>query len=149
MGTLRSYTVGQEIPPLEKQIAQERINLFEASGAHAGPSIFTDRETARKTIGMEGTVASGRVSLSFAVEALRRFFGEDVYNRTGMVDLRFLRPVRDGDSVTVSGKIIGVTREANGQRVTVEVAIQNQNGLTTAAGMGAAIVPVGFLSPSE
>lgn len=149
MGAVERYEVGQEVPPLKKQITQERINAFEASGANEGPSIFTDPETAKKLLGMTRPVASGRMSLSFAVETLRRFFGEDTFNRTGTVDLRFLRPVRDGDTVTMSGKVSGTSPEPNGQRVSVDLAIQNQNGETTAAGKGSAVVPSGLLPSKE
>ena len=146
MGRLdRSYQVGDDIPPLTKSMTQEAINLFEGSAGQSGPSQFTDEETARETLGTEGTVASGRMSLTFAIEMLRRFFGSDVFNRTGSVDLRFLRPVRPGDTITFTGKITAVTREANGSRVSVDIMVQNQNGNTTGAGSGSAVVPNAYL----
>jgi acyl dehydratase len=147
MGTLADFAVGQEVPPVRKKIAQERITLFERSGGYAAPTIHTDAEAAKKTTGLASLMASGRMSLSFATECMRRYFGEDVYNRSGMVDLRFLRPVRDGDTVTVTGKVSSIVDESNGRRVTIELSIQNQNGDTTAAGKGAAVVPSGFFPP--
>jgi acyl dehydratase len=141
-----TFTVGLAIVPLQKQIAQERIQAFELSGGKTTPSFFTDAEVAKKTLGLSSPMASGRMSLSFAVECLRRLFGNEVYNRSGMVDLRNLRPVRAGDTITVSGKIVSITHEANGQCVKVDISIQNQNGETTAAGFGAAIVPTGYMS---
>jgi acyl dehydratase len=149
MGNVMRFEVGMEVPPLTKTLAQDQINLFEASGAHEGPSIFTDQETAQKTLGTGRTVASGRMTLSFAVEALRRFFGERIYNHTGMADLRFIRPTRAGDTVTVRGRVSGITPEASGSRITVELTVQNGNGDTTAAGVGTAIVPAGLLPPAE
>ena len=146
MGRLeRNYQIGDDIPPLAKSMTQEAINLFEGSAGQSGPSQFTDEETARETLGTEGTVASGRMSLTFAIEMLRRFFGSDVFNRTGSVDLRFLRPVRPGDTITFTGKITAVTREANGSRVSVDIMVQNQNGNTTGAGSGSAVVPNAYL----
>jgi acyl dehydratase len=91
-----SYKVGDELPPLAKTMTQEAINAFEKSGGAKGPSQFTDLETARSTLGTGSTVASGRMSLTFTIEMLRRYFGADVYNAGGMVDMRFLRPVRPG-----------------------------------------------------
>jgi acyl dehydratase len=149
MGTVMRFEMGMEVPSLSKTLTQEHINLFEASGAHEGPSIFTDPETAQKTLGMGRPVASGRMTLSFAVETLRRFFGGRIYDHTGMVDLRFLRPTRAGDTVTVRGKVSGVTPEANGSRIAVELTVQNGNGETTAVGSGSAIVPAGLLPPAE
>ena len=148
-GLTRSYKVGDDLTPLVKEMTQEAINLFEGSAGDLGPSQFTDEETARETLGTEGTVASGRMSLSFAIELLRRYFGSEVFNHTGTVDLRFLRPVRPGDSITFTGKIIGVTREVNGSRVSVEIKAENQRGDTTGVGQGSAVVPNAYLPPDE
>jgi acyl dehydratase len=149
MAIARSYKVGEQIPPLTKNMTQDAINRFEKSGGATGPSQFTDLDTARNTLGTTSTVASGRMSLTFATELLRRYFGADVYNGRGMVDLRFLRPVRPGDSVTFSGKVTGVVKEANGCRVSVEVNASNQKGDVTAAGTGACVVPSGYLPAEE
>jgi 3-hydroxybutyryl-CoA dehydratase len=149
MAMTRTFEVGDGIPPLTKTMTQEAINLFEKSGGATGPSQFTDAETARHTLGTGSTVASGRMSLTFAIELLRRYFGPEIYNRGGTVDLRFLRPVRPGDSITFTGKVTGLTREANGQRVAVEVSATNQKGDTTAAGSGSCLVPSGYFPPEE
>ena len=150
MGRLnRNYAIGDEVTPLVKAMTQEAINLFEGSSGDSGPSQFTDEETARETLGTEGTVASGRMSLSFSIEMLRRYFGSDVFNHAGTVDLRFLRPVRPGDTITFSGKIIGLDREANGSRVSVEIKAENQRGDTTAVGQGSAVVPNAYLPQDE
>jgi acyl dehydratase len=144
----RTFTVGDELPPLTKTMTQEAINLFEKSGGAKGPSQFTDLESARNTLGTSSTVASGRMSLTFATELLRRYFSPEFYNRKGSVDLRFLRPVRPGDSVTFRGKVTAVAKEPDGYRIAVEVSATNQKGDTTAAGTGACIVP-SILMPAE
>lgn len=149
MAIERSYKVGDQLPPLTKNMTQEAINAFEKSGGAKGPSQFTDLETAKNTLGTASTVASGRMSLTFATELLRRYFGADVYNGGGMVDLRFLRPVRPGDAVTFTGKITGTAKEADGTRISVEVSATNQKGAVTAAGTGACIVPSGYLPAEE
>lgn len=149
MAIVRNYTVGDALPPLTKHMTQDAINAFEKSGGATGPSQFTDLETARSTLGTASTVASGRMSLTFATELLRRYFGADVYNGGGMVDLRFLRPVRPGDAVTFTGKVTTTAKEADGTRVSVEVSATNQKGAVTAAGMGACIVPSGYLPADD
>jgi acyl dehydratase len=144
---VRSYEGGDEIEPLVKEMSQEAINLFEGSAGNTGPSQFTDVNAARETLGTEGTVASGRMSLTFAIEMLRRYFGAEVFNHTGVVDLRFLRPVRPGDTITFKGTVTGTTREANGNRVSVDIEVKNQKCDTTGVGQGSAIVPNAFLPP--
>ena len=146
-GLVRKYEVGDEVAPLVKDMTQEAINLFEGSSGESGPSQFTDEETAAETLGTSGTVASGRMSLTFAIEMLRRYFGGDVFNHTGMVDLRFLRPVRPGDTITFTGKISEITAEANGSKVSVDIQATNQNGDTTGVGKGSAVVPNAYLAP--
>ena len=149
MGVTKTYRVGDEVPSLSKTMSQDMINLFEKSGGKTGPSQFTDEATAQATLGTKGTVASGRMSLTFASEMLRRYFGPQYYNRAGTVDLRFLRPVRPGDTITFTGKVTAIAREPNGGRVSLEVSATNQKGDTTAAGSGTCIVPSGFLPAEE
>ena len=150
MGRLnRDYQIDGDVTPLVKEMTQEAINLFEGSSGESRPSQFTDETTAREVLGTEGTVASGRMSLTFAIEMLRRYFGADVFNHSGMVDLRFLRPVRPGDTITFSGKISGITREANGSKVSVNITAENQKGDTTGVGQGSAIVPNAYLPPED
>ena len=145
----RTYAEGDRVGPLVKEMTQEAINLFEGSAGQSGPSQFTDEEAARETLGTSGTVASGRMSISFALELMRRHFGGDVFNHTGTVDLRFLRPVRPGDTITFTGEVAGTSREANGLKVNVRIEARNQRGDTTAAGSGSAIVPNAFLPTEE
>ena len=141
MAIEKSYQIGDELPKLSKTMTQEMINLFEKSGGAEGPSQFTDEESAKKTLGTSSTVASGRMSLTFATELLRRYFGAAYYNRKGSIDLRFLRPVRPGDTVTFVGKVSAIAKEPDGHRVTVDVSATNQKGDTTAAGSGSCVVP--------
>ena len=148
-GLVRNIQIGDEVSPVVKEMTQEAINLFEGSAGQTGPSQFTDEHAARETLGTQGTVASGRMSLTFAIEMLRKHFGSHVFNHTGVVDLRFLRPVRPGDTITFAGKISEISREANGSKVTVDLQVQNQNGDTTGVGKGSAIVPNAYLPAEE
>ena len=146
---VKAQRVGDEIEPLAKHVTQEAINLFEGSAGRSAPSQFTDEATARETLGTEGTVASGRMSLSFALEFLRRHFGGEVFNHSGTADLRFLRPVRPGDTITFSGIVADVSREAGGRRVSVDIKMMNQRGDTAGVGTGSAVVPNAFFPPEE
>ena len=149
MAMTRTFSINDEVPSLSKTMTQAVINLFEKSGGSEGPSQFTDEETARGVLGTSGTVASGRMSLTFASELLRRYFGNEVYNRGGMIELRFLRPVRPGDTVTFTGKVTGFDKVTNGVRVAVDVTATNQKGDTTGVGAGACIVPSLWVPEAE
>jgi acyl-coenzyme A thioesterase PaaI-like protein len=81
------------------------------------------------------------MSVAFASEALRKFFGSQVFNHTGSVNLKFLRPVKDGDTVMVHGMVNSRQKVENGTLVTVDIYCENQNGDKTAVGQGSAVIP--------
>ena len=149
VGPIGNIQIDDEVPSMVKEMTQDAINLFEGSTGQGEPSQFTDEDAARETLGTSGTVASGRMSLTFAIEMLRKYFGSDVFNHSGVVDLRFLRPVRPGDTITFTGKVSDMSKEANGSKVTVDIQAQNQSGNITGVGKGSAIVPNAYLPQEE
>ncbi len=135
--------VGSELTPVSKHVTQEKINLFEACGllGEERRSFHTDPEAALQALGTTTPIASGRMQLSFAAEALRRFFGPEVFNHHGTLDMRFIKPVVDGDTVTVKGQVTETQTEEDGTRVALQVWCENQNGDKTAVGTGGALLP--------
>ncbi len=142
MGTIKEYVVGEKIPPITHQITQEKINLFEACAIAERQNVHNDAGIAAQRFGTSQPIASGRMSIAYASEALRRFLGPEAFNTTGKVNLKFLRPVKQGDSVLVRGEVTEVVEEAGGRQVTVEVRCENQNGDLTAVGQGTALLPL-------
>lgn len=128
------------IPTLTKAITQDSINRFESCGILERQNIHNDPELAAKRLGTTYPIASGRMSITFAAEALRKFFGPEVFNHSGSVNLKFLRPVKGGDTLTISGAVIDQQPVERGTQVTVQVQCHNQNGDATAVGQGMAIV---------
>ena len=132
---------GAQIPAVSKSITTESILQFESCGILERENIHNNPEIAQKRLGTTYTIASGRMSIAFAAEALRRFFGPDVFNHTGTVNLKFLRPVKDGDTITVHGAVSHQARVDRGTEVTVDIYCENQNSDKTAVGVGSAVVP--------
>lgn len=141
--TKGNVTVGTELPPLVKHMTQEKMNIF--SGGAPTPTrpggIHTSADAARLHLGMERPIASGRMSLGYATESLRRFFGAEVFNHSGTVDLKFVNPVLDGDTVTVKGKVTETKPEGEAIRVTLDIWCENQKGERTAVGAGSVLLP--------
>lgn len=135
--------VGTKLPPVSKHMTQEKINLFEACGllGEDRRNFHTDPEAALQTLGTTTPIASGRMQLSFAAEALRRFFGPEVFNHHGRLDMRFIKPVVDGDTITVKGQVTETQTDEHGTRVALEVWCENQHGDKTAVGTGGALIP--------
>ncbi len=131
----------RQIPSVSKEITQETINLFEACGILDRQNIHNNPDLARQRLGYDHTLASGRMSVAFVAESLRRFFGPAVFNHSGTVNLKFLRPVRPGDTVTVQGAVSHHQQVEAGTLVSVAVHCENQDGEKTAIGAGTAVVP--------
>jgi len=129
------------IPSVTKHLTQQTIDQFESCGILDRQNIHNNPELAAKRLGTTYAIASGRMSISYASECLRKFFGPEVFNHTGSVNLKFLRPVKDGDSITVTGSVVDRQAVEQGTQVTVQLECKNQNGDTTAVGQGMAIVP--------
>lgn len=128
------------IPSLTKSITQEKINQFESCGILDRENIHNNPEVAKQRLGTSYPIASGRMSIAFASEMLRQFFGPDVFHHSGVVNLKFLRPVKEGDTITIRGSVNSTQEVDGGTMVVVDVSCENQNGDKTAVGQGSAIV---------
>ena len=132
--------LNQQIPTISKKITQESINQFEACGILDRENIHNSPELARQRLGFAHPLASGRMSVAFAAESLRKFFGPQVFNHTGTVNLKFLRPVKSGDTITVTGKVSHQQEIDKGTLVTVDLFCENQDRDRTAIGSGTAVI---------
>ena len=128
------------IPALTKSITQVKINQFESCGIRDRENIHNSPELARQRLGTTYPIASGRMSVAFASQMLREYFGAEVFHHSGVVNLKFLRPVKEGDTVTISGSYNSSQDTPEGTLVTVDISCENQNGDKTAVGQGSAIV---------
>ena len=135
-----SIEIDQAIPSVTKAITQDTIDQFESCGILDRENIHNNPELAAQRLGTNYAIASGRMSVAFATESLRRFFGPEVFNHTGTVNLKFLRPVKGGDTITVTGAVSAQEEAADGVRVSVDLFCENQNGDRTAIGTGTAVV---------
>ena len=132
--------INQAIPSVTKSVTQDTINQFENCGILDRQNIHNDPELAKQRLGTTYPIASGRMSVAFAAESLRRFFGPEVFNHTGSVNLKFLRPVKGGDTITVTGEVSSQQEDDDGTHVTVNLFCENQDGDRTAIGIGTAIL---------
>jgi len=132
--------IGARIPSVTKSVTTESILQFESCAILERENIHNNEELAKQRLGTTYTLASGRMSIAFASEAMRKFFGPDVFHHTGTVNLKFLRPVKNGDTITVTGSVSSQRQVEKGTEITVELHCENQNHDRTAAGIGTAIV---------
>ena len=131
---------GQQIPSVTKAVTQDTINQFEDCGILDRQNIHNNPELAQQRLGTTYPIASGRMSVAFATESLRRFFGPEVFNHTGSVNLKFLRPVKGGDTITVTGEVSTREETDDGDCIIVNLFCENQDGDRTAVGIGSAVL---------
>jgi len=131
-----AVAVGQELPSLQKDLSQRRIDVY--SGVRPR-SIHTDEAWAHAK-GFRTTLAQGMMSTAYASELMTRLLGKS-FLAGGTLSMAFIRPVYAGDRLTVHGLIKETRREGARTRVVVEVWCENQHGEKTAAGTASGLTP--------
>lgn len=113
---------GEPLPTLTKAVTQEQIDAYaDASGDHN--PIHVNPEVAR-SVGLEGTIAHGMLSMAFAGEMLTDWLvAAPERGRVGRLRVRFQAMVRPGDTLACKGVLRA--SEANKPRQ-ADVWIENQ-----------------------
>ena len=101
--------IGDKLPELVKHITQEGIRRYANATGDFNP-IHVDAEFAKGTP-FKGTIAHGFYAFAFLSELMMRSFGKR-WTNGGRVDVRFKRPVKPGDTITLRAilsdrKIVG------------------------------------------
>ncbi len=123
--TISSVKPGDEIPVLTKT-AYMPIDLNTRNVIH------TD-EYARN-FGMRGALVGGSTLLSYILEMLYGYFGDNWYNR-GRIKVSYVGGgAINGDLLTAHGVVTAVEPEAAGERLRLDVWLENQMGNKVAVG---------------
>ncbi len=133
----RDTTAGTILPTVSKQISQAMIDNY---GRVNGDNnlIHYDRAFAQAR-GFRDTIAHGLMTLAFVSEMLGQYFGPR-WAQGGKVRVKFIAPVYPGDTITACGRVTASRPEADGQRLTVEVWCENQDGQRVLVGEASACV---------
>jgi acyl dehydratase len=126
-----STSSGQEIPPVEKGMDQDKINAFAHFSGDFNP-IHVNEEFAKKA-GLGGTIAHGAISLGYFCEMLVNYFGEN-WLEGGGFSVSFISPVRPGYKVKYRGVITGERETDKGKVLDLEIWCENQDGVKCIVG---------------
>jgi acyl dehydratase len=127
--------LGQEITPVVKQMTLERMSRPLMSGNNP---IHYDPVFARNA-GLSAPIATGVMSSAFLSEMLTAVFGVD-WLRSGAMDVKFIRPIYAGDTVTARGRIIGKGSTSTGVRITLDIWCETQRGEPVTVGTADVVV---------
>jgi len=126
---VKNLQVGDEVPPLVKPIAQRQIDVY--SGVRPR-SIHSDEDWARQK-GFKTTLAQGMMSSAYVSQMMMRLLGGG-YVRGGKMSIAFIKPVHQGDTLTLRGVVKEKIPENGRTRIVLDVWCENQDGVKTMAG---------------
>ena len=113
---------GSVLPDLRKPPIT-KMQLVKYAGASGDYNlIHTDDETAR-TVGLDGVIAHGMLSMAFLGEYLCWLAGPDSVRQ---LSVRFVEMVRPGDTLTCRGRVKVRTSGNAGRHLQLEVWAENQ-----------------------
>jgi acyl dehydratase len=127
--------IGQEIAPTVKQMTIERMSRPLMAG---GNPIHYDAAFAQNT-GLPAPIATGVMSSAFLSETLTKAFGVD-WIRSGSMDVKFIRPIYAGDTVTAHGRITGKRETSTGVRIALDIWCETQRGEPVTVGTASVVV---------
>ena len=121
---------GSVLPDLRKPPIT-KVQLVKYAGASGDYNlIHTDDETAR-TVGLDGVIAHGMLSMAFLGEYLCWLAGPESVRR---LSVRFVEMVRPGDTLTCRGRVKERTSVNTGRRLQLEVWAENQRAVRVTIG---------------
>jgi acyl dehydratase len=130
-----ALTVGQEIAPVVKHMSLERMSHPLMAGSNP---IHYDPEFARQA-GLSAPIATGVMSSAFLSEMLTIAFGVE-WIRGGSMDVKFIRPIYAGDTVTARGRLTSKTATSTGVRIALDIWCETQRGEPVTVGTASVVV---------
>lgn len=132
--TWESIRIGDELPSQTKLETQETINTYAAfRRAALGPrrewkDLHTDPEFAQGGI-FGGTVNMGVATADYFFQVLERAFPcEALFSPHSRYSFKAVAPIRGGDTVTITGKVVDKRQEDGRKLVACELTGVNQRG---------------------
>jgi acyl dehydratase len=133
--SVEGLAVSDELRPVVKHMSLERMSRPLMAGSNP---IHYDEEFAEKA-GLPAPIATGVMSSAFLSEMLTRAFGVE-WIRGGAMDVRFIRPIYAGDTVTAHGRITAKTEAGTGVRVALNVWCDTQRGEPVTVGTASVVL---------
>jgi acyl dehydratase len=131
----RDMEVGQQLPPVRKEITFEDMRLF---SMWSNLNIHTDWEAARKAE-LPAPIAQGLMSHAYLSEMLTQFFGRN-WLQGGKLSIKFIGYTLPGDVITARGIVREKVTENSSVRISCEVWCESLSGEKTVVGTASALV---------
>jgi acyl dehydratase len=133
--TAEELVIGQEIEPIVRQMTIERMSRPLMAG---GNPIHYDPAFA-KAAGLPAPIATGVMSSALMSEMLTRAFGIE-WIRSGSIDVKFIRPIYAGDTLTTRGRVTSKNETSTGVRIALSIWCETQRGESVTVGSASVVV---------
>jgi 3-hydroxybutyryl-CoA dehydratase len=133
--TAEELVIGQGIEPVVKQMTIERMSRPLMAG---GNPIHYDPAFA-KDAGLPAPIATGVMSSALMSEMLTKAFGIE-WLRSGSIEVKFIRPIYAGDTLTARGRITTKSETGAGVRIALDIWCETQRGESVTVGSASVVV---------
>lgn len=120
MKKIEDFKLGEEFN-LKKRIGRYQPIFYAGASGDFNP-IHIDDEFA-KMVGLGGKILQGLCTMAFVAQLNTDYFGKEP-GRLKKLKVRFSKPVRPDDTITIKGKITNI----EGNKIYCELLTVNQNG---------------------
>ncbi len=116
----KDVKVGDSIPPLRREVGRYQPIFYAGASGDFNP-IHIDPEWG-KTVGLGGNILHGLCTMAFVSQMNIDWLGDP--GRLKKLKVRFVNPVKPGDTITIEGKVVG----KEGDTLRCEMSVKNQDG---------------------
>lgn len=145
MRITKETPIGEDFNGKPKKMSWERIWTFSGGAftAEGWPrkNLHTDTDFAQN-LGLPTVGVSATQYLGHLAELMLDLFGEEWLRSGKMIDVKFIKLVSDGDTLTSRARVIEKVEEFSGTRYSLEICCENQRGEKVLIGSAIGISPL-------
>ncbi|HEY5502513.1 MAG TPA: MaoC family dehydratase N-terminal domain-containing protein [Candidatus Anoxymicrobiaceae bacterium] len=127
-----SKFIGKEYPVTEYEIGREKMKEYAVAVGDMNP-MYQDREVGKKSKYGDNIAPPNFAAVYNLMGAAQVFFDPELSLNFAMLvhgeqDFEFLKPVKPGDFITTTGKIVDIAAKGNNDVIKFEARSTNQDG---------------------
>ncbi len=124
--------VGKEYPVTVYEIGREKMKEYASAVGDANP-LYHDREAGAKSAYGDNVAPPNFAAVYNLMGCAQMFFDPELKLNFAMLvhgeqDFEFLQPVKPGDVITTTGRIVDIAAKGNNDVITFEARSKNQDG---------------------
>jgi acyl dehydratase len=136
--------IGKEYPVTEYEIGREKMKEYAVAIGDMNP-MYSDRDVGKKSKYGDNIAPPNFAAVYNLMGCAQVFFDPELKLNMGMLvhgeqDFEFIKPVKPGDVITTSGKIVDIASKGNNDLVVFEGRSTNQDGELVTVGRATFVI---------